>query len=98
MSTQNPSLSENPVLAQLLAINVGKQFLDLSRNAGVVGLDLLMDQPQVQMRNLKALREITGGVKLKLERQTRYARYHVVLNGVEFFFMNVRHSKDEIIQ
>lgn len=86
----------DPMMARQLAIASAKTLVGLWAGAGVRGIDHAQDIPQVQMINLKALHDITGGVKLHMERAERYTRYSVTLGGVEFYFLSPKAQVEHI--
>ena len=93
----NLDVAVNPTMVRQIAIHTAKRLVDLWTTAGVVGIDHVLDTPQVQMVNLKALHEITGGVKVQMERKERYTRYSVTMQGVEFFFLSPK-AEPELLQ
>jgi len=93
----NLDIAENPEMVRRIAITTANSLVSLWIAAGVVGIDHVLDTPQVQMVNLKALHEITGGVKVQMERKERYTRYSVTMQGVEFFFLSPK-AEPELLQ
>jgi len=78
----------NSQLACAIAMNAARSLSKLHAQSGVVGIDTILDEPQVQMENLAALRAITGAQKVKMEKKPTYTKYSVVMGGVTFYFLS----------
>lgn len=85
----------NPAMVCKMAGNAAKLLVDLHYSVGVVGFDHNADIPTVQMADLNSLRYITGGVKLKMEREEMYTRYSVMVDGVEYFFLSPKKQEEQ---
>lgn len=95
MSAEITVISQ-PDMARRIAIATAKSLVGLWAGAGVVGIDHMMDEPQVQMKDLRALHDITGSVKVKMERNERYTRYSVNMQGVTFYFLSPKAEVEHI--
>lgn len=80
----------NPDMARVIAMNAAKSLSKLHEHCGVVGIDTVLEEPQVQMVNLNALRAITGDRKLKMDKQPTYTKYSIVIDGVTFYFLSAK--------
>lgn len=79
---------ENPDMARVIAMNAAKSLSKLHAQCGVVGIDTILDEPQVQMKDLNSLREITGKLPLHMDKQPTYTKYTIKISDVTFYFLS----------